>query len=283
MRGEIDPYWGSGTVEKKTNPLIKISGTDRALDAAKRLSRVKMWVIEKDSKVGTFLTDLISSRTELRGHLLELASGVYFGGSITHRFGDVMTKHVSRPNTRGNIFTCIFLSSDKMGKYSKGLDNYTMHYQGAFLLGQTLISYEEYFSGRLRERPITYHQHISCIKCCVELVEPRLTSEVTPPKIRIDKTCKILYSNISDISDRIDLGSMTGIPLDNPNQGDPTLGHKALCAMSYVILGCLLKESSPLVMGKGSKGNEFRTSTTITLGSVMALGCLNIIEKFSAI
>lgn len=55
MRGEIDPYWGSGTVEKKTNPLIKISGTDRALDAAKRLSRVKMWVIDEKSEVGNFL------------------------------------------------------------------------------------------------------------------------------------------------------------------------------------------------------------------------------------
>ncbi|KAF5201617.1 Rna-directed rna polymerase l, partial [Thalictrum thalictroides] len=79
-----DPYWGSGTIEKKTTPLLKITGTDRALDAAKRSSRVKMWVVDPDSKVGDFIQELISSRTELNEKLLELVSGVYFGGSVTH-------------------------------------------------------------------------------------------------------------------------------------------------------------------------------------------------------
>ncbi|CAI6358954.1 unnamed protein product [Macrosiphum euphorbiae] len=84
MRGNLEAYLGSGTVEKKTAPFIKITGTDRALGAAKRLSRVKMWVVDSEGEVGKFIQDLITSKTELNEWLLELVSGVYFGGSVTH-------------------------------------------------------------------------------------------------------------------------------------------------------------------------------------------------------
>lgn len=54
MRGPLDAYWGSETTEKKTTPFIKIVSTDRALDAAKRLSSVSMWVIDETSSLGPF-------------------------------------------------------------------------------------------------------------------------------------------------------------------------------------------------------------------------------------
>lgn len=65
MRGNLEAYLGSGTVEKKTAPFIKITGTDRALDAAKRLSRVKMWVVNSEGEIGNFVQKLINNRTEL--------------------------------------------------------------------------------------------------------------------------------------------------------------------------------------------------------------------------
>lgn len=57
-----------------------------------------MWVIDKDSKVGEFIDNLISNRTELSPRLLELISTIHFGGSVTNRFSDVMSKYVSRRN-----------------------------------------------------------------------------------------------------------------------------------------------------------------------------------------
>jgi len=80
-----------------------------------------MWVVDSEGEVGKFIQDLITSRTELNEWLLELVSGVYLGGSVTHRFNDIICKHVSRPNIRGNVFTCVYISSDHMGKYSKGM------------------------------------------------------------------------------------------------------------------------------------------------------------------
>lgn len=76
---------------------------------------------------------------------------------------------------------------------------------------------------------------------------------------------------------------MTGIPLESPSSLDPLLKDEALITMSYMVLGCLIKDSSPLVMGKESRGDEFRTSTSITLGSVLTLGCDNILQKFALI
>lgn len=107
IRGNQEPYWGSGTVEKKTNLFIKVSGTDRALDAAKRLSRIRMWVVNSNTMLAKFIDDLIKSCTELGPDMLELVSGVYFGGSVTHRFANVMSKHVSCPNIKANIFTIV--------------------------------------------------------------------------------------------------------------------------------------------------------------------------------
>lgn len=117
MHGPVEAYWGSGTTEKKTAPLIKIVSTDRALDAAKRLLRVRMWVIDEQSSLRPFLDNLIESHTELSNDILELISGVYFGGSVTHRFSDVMSKHVCRPTIRGKILTCVYISDLGMNEF----------------------------------------------------------------------------------------------------------------------------------------------------------------------
>lgn len=143
-----------------------------------------MWVVNSETPLVRFIEELIRNRTELGWEMLELVSGVYFGGSVTHRFADVMSKHVSRPNIRANVFTCIYISSYTMGKFFLGLDNYTMHYQGAFLLGMTLISLTLFFEKAQGERPRAFHHHVNCNLCCKPLVEPQLASNCIFPRIK---------------------------------------------------------------------------------------------------
>ncbi|KAF5187651.1 Rna-directed rna polymerase l, partial [Thalictrum thalictroides] len=282
-RGVKYPYWGPGTIEKKTTPLLNITGTDRALDAAKRLSRVRMWVVETDSKVGDFIQSLISSRTELNEKLLELVSGVYFGGSVTHRFNDVICKHVSRPNIRGNVFTCIFISSDHMGKYAKGMENYTMHYQGTFLMVLTIISIIEFLRKKKSRRPANYHGHQNCVGCCKKLIEPKLYSEVNPPSVKVDKTCKILYSNIRNISDQFDMSSFNEIMLLVPNPKDPLLRERACVAMGYSLLGSLINDSSPVMISKNHDEDRIKNNISLTLGSMLVLGIHDILKYFTLV
>lgn len=109
-----------------------------------------------------------------------------------------MSKHVSTPNISGNIFTCTYISSDKIGRFSKGLDNYTMHYQEAFLLPLTQISITELLRSKMTDRSQAYHAHINCLNCCQPLEEPKLSTVIKPPNIKTQKNCRLLNSSILD-------------------------------------------------------------------------------------
>lgn len=71
--------------------------------------------------------------------------------------------------------------------------------------------------------------------------------------------------------------------LENPSPLDKKLKEKALISMAYVILGCLMKESSPLVMEHGHKNEDVRHSSSITLGSIMGLGANDILKYFALV
>lgn len=118
QRGDLMPYFGSSTSEKRTNAAIPYPKTDRSLKAAQKLNRLRDWVCEERGTLNDFIGDLISTRTSATEEFITLTSGMSYGESAHHRLTDVMTKHAGRPNSRLNVYSNIYFSSDALGKYA---------------------------------------------------------------------------------------------------------------------------------------------------------------------
>lgn len=58
-RGQIMPYFGSSTSEKKTSSLISYPKTDRSLRAAQKLYRLKDWICAEEGTLGELILNLI--------------------------------------------------------------------------------------------------------------------------------------------------------------------------------------------------------------------------------
>lgn len=193
MKGRFSPYYGSGIAPKISSRLLSFPKTDRSLIATQYLLKTKMWVTKPDSNLYNFLTQLITTRTPLPEDTLKASTGSYSGGSVAHRFDDVVTKHESRPNIRVNIFTQVYISSDTMGKYSKSLENYTIHFQGLFLAGLYAIQFLLHGNPRLSTKRVVFHQHVSCADCCLKLDDIYFDSPQDPPKLHQMKFCRLFF------------------------------------------------------------------------------------------
>ncbi|UHK03027.1 MAG: RNA-dependent RNA polymerase [Guiyang lispivirus 1] len=283
-RGVQDPYYGSNTSEKRSSRLVSFPKTNKALNAAQDLFRSLSWVCSQGSNLSKFLTDLIKSRTNLSFDTLAASSGVCFGGSVAHRFGDVVTKHNSRPNIRGNMFTNIYFSSDTLGKYSRGLENYTMHFQGAFLSALTIISLRASYLGKYwKKKNIVIKQFLNCTNCCELLEDTFIDSENSPPSVRVKLDCPILFASTEDISEKLIWKDLNYITLDYPDLQDPDIIKKRSQAMSFTLLGLSLTNTTPLLHTPLHIPEKLRQNPSVTIGSLIQIGMINILREYSKI
>jgi mRNA capping enzyme len=94
------------------------------------------------------------------------------GGSAVHRLEDHVTKRDTLNNVRPNITSHIYFSTDRMGRFSRGSENYNMHFQGAIHLGIITLSM---FSFR------DMHHITGCVrKYAAPCYEEKLPDFVTP-------------------------------------------------------------------------------------------------------
>lgn len=134
------PYIGSSTSEKRSSPTLPYPKTDRAIHAAQQLFRLKDWMCSDEGTLKTFLDYIIATRTNAPQSCLLMTAGLNYGGSAHHRLTDVMTKHAGRPNTRLNVMSNIYFSSDGLGKYAQGLENYMMFFKVfSYMLNLNLV------------------------------------------------------------------------------------------------------------------------------------------------
>lgn len=201
-RGTQKPFLGAKTQEKTTSKLITLDRHDPAIRDAMRLMIIKQWTSVPGSNFDLLLDKLVLSRTNIPQVLLDNMAGKVLGGSVTHRFSDPMTKHASASSSRPTTHTHIYISSDHMGKYSRGMENYAMHFQGVFLFYQALIN--EYcvfksLTGRASKR--IYHAHLNCDLCTTLVQDDRLTSYSVVPTITINTESRILYAPAHVLTD----------------------------------------------------------------------------------
>lgn len=267
QRGPNKPYWGSGTSEKKSTPLVQMPKTDRSIKAVQQLSRYRDWVCDDEGTLKELMSSMIKARTELSPQMVSLISGTTYGGSQFHRFSDIMTKKEGRPSIRANLSTCIYFSTDLLGKYAKGLDNYYIFFQGVILLAMTKISIGVFYKQKVFEdRPIAFHQHPRCEGCLQKIEEPLLLVLDTPPLIRSAEGCPLIYSTVTSAGSIADWQSTKNVNLLTP-LSPKDYNQRAVCsALSLIIIAEGTSKHSPVVSGMQNIKSEECFVSSITVG-----------------
>lgn len=200
-RGPYPPYIGSRTREKITGKIYQLPQRSRPLEGAHWLTQLKNWCVEPESELAKLIDSLIENRTNISKNVLQMTSGSIVGGSHIHRLNDHVTKKGTLNNFRPNITTHIYISSDELGKYSRGEDNYNMHIQGFFHLGYSVLEYDA-FNNNLNYNSM--HMHIQCNHCNDKLFEMLITGGEQYESTLNWENNPLLYSKIENVPQFLD-------------------------------------------------------------------------------
>ncbi|APG78782.1 RNA-dependent RNA polymerase [Wuchang romanomermis nematode virus 2] len=278
-RGPFFPQVGSKTREKSTSKMLALSKTDSAAKAALRISKVRRWVSTAGSNLDKLLEHIVMTRTSIDPTLLLNACGGIFGGNITHRYADVVSPHTALINMRPNHPSFVCYSSDKMGRFSRGGENYTIHFQGIYLAMQAKLALIELFFG-CEKLCHYYHIHIACPSCVVKLSEDKLEVSISTLPFQIRNDCKILYSKIEDQLDTAMVVEHYYIKAFSPFETPPSLRRSiAAYAIVSLTLSRLRHEELSKVHARRSL-LETRAHTDISIGDVQAIGFVPIFKAF---
>lgn len=246
FRGPFHPYMGSSTREKRSKSLISFPRSDKALLAAQNLFRLQDWVISPESNLYQFVTDLIKSRTELPLNVVKMASGKYYGGSVIHRFHDVVTKHTCRPNTRPNKNSHTYISSDSMGQFSGGKDNHYIHFQSSYLYGLSLSNLMYFWNPN--NTYDGYHLHVKDYTSIKEIQEELIRSTAQEvPIIPLLNDSKLLYSTVTDYSDKCVVINIGESLLIDPRSHPNLIPEVSVWAAAGIAYGYMIDQSVPLI------------------------------------
>uniref|UniRef100_A0AAT9JFS1 RNA-directed RNA polymerase L n=1 Tax=Macrotermes subhyalinus lispivirus 1 TaxID=3133482 RepID=A0AAT9JFS1_9MONO len=196
-RGTYPAYIGSTTREKRSGKMYSIPNASRPLKSAERLIQLRNWMTVDQSQVFQFLTSLATCRTDVPLHILNDITAPIIGGSVTHRLDDHVTKRGTLHNVRPNITTHVYYTTDTMGKFSRGLTNYNMHFQGIIHAGISYIQ-TSIIHGHPSDYQYTSLRYVG--QCCEERLEDFfLNSQSTPPSVRISEKNPLLFAHVSVI------------------------------------------------------------------------------------
>jgi hypothetical protein len=114
QKGPHPHYIGSTTSKKKSGTTYQIPYAERPLQAAQRLLQISGWTVHPNSKLSEYIEDFAVSRTDVPLPLLKTSTQQIIGGSIVHRLNDHVMKWGTLNNTRPNITSHIYSSTDKI-------------------------------------------------------------------------------------------------------------------------------------------------------------------------
>lgn len=268
-RGDFTPYIGSTTREKRSRSLINFPRGDRALSSAQSLQRIRDWVVESGSNLDKFVENVIKSRTDLPIELIQLSSGKHYGGSIVHRFHDVITKHSSRPNSRPNFFSQVYLSGDDAGEYSGGGENYNIHFQSNYLFGFSLINLIAYWTPTTIDSQ--YHLHFINYTSIKLSDVPKMRADDIPPKIKNLSNSKILFTSKSDYVDKCyEFETKAHLAMQS-NVDSITLKRRAHQSAGTIIFHHFLENCNPVIQIHDFKQSAEIVKSPLTINDVVTL------------
>jgi hypothetical protein len=154
---------------------------------------------------------------------------------------DHVTKRGTLNNIRPNITSHLYFSTDRMGRFSRGIDNYNMHFQGVIHLGMTLF-------GMCSFRNLS---HISGVvltyagRCCEEKLDFLIQNENTPPSVPVISHNPLLFAktSLTACSQHIKRNAVTVY----------THTVDSVHAVAYLVLGRILAATSVIILGPAER------------------------------
>lgn len=280
-RGEYTPYIGSTTREKRSKSLINFPKGDRSLYAAQSLQRIRDWVVEEGSNLDEYILSLIQSRTDLPENLIRLSAGKYYGGSVIHRFHDVITKHSCRPNSRPNLFSHVYFSADETGDYSGGKENYNIHFQSCFLYGFSLLNIISFWDhDNIKGQ---YHLHFIGYSSINLSDIDKISNDRDPPKVKSMENSKILFTSISDYVDKCFEYEVTNELAMQVTDSYDIIRERAHISAATIIFHNLLDSCAPIIQTFNVKRDIDITKSPLTINDLGTLDLKYVMKKVGSL
>ncbi|QMP82292.1 RNA-dependent RNA polymerase [Strepsipteran arli-related virus OKIAV104] len=261
-------YVGSRTKEKLAGRVFVTPIRARPLEAAQRAMVLRSWAATPGSSFYKVLTLIAQSRTNLDERLLSISAGSIVGGSLVHRLNDHITKRETLNNFRPNITTHVYVSTDNTGKFSRGLENYAIHFQGCIHLGHALLELYSTLSATLPD--FYLHMHFHCVDCEIQIHESLVDTELNAINISSNPNNAALYTNIdvtADYRSSFICGYNTS---KTPN--------KAYSA-AFLLLSRIIHTSNLIEWGVTEL--PAYASSPLGIKEIMSIGLSNLINKFA--
>ncbi|DBA36657.1 TPA_asm: L [Gleditsia betacytorhabdovirus 1] len=127
--GGAPPYLGSYTKEKiKKYEKIALYSSEPLLGRIVKMIKMLSWGDLEQSNLADYLRNVLGSVCDVDFNTF-LVNKDHVGGSLEHRYQDMALKHGALSSNMYGLGTWIHLCTDTLTKYSKGGDNYTIHFQ----------------------------------------------------------------------------------------------------------------------------------------------------------
>ncbi|QWT43291.1 putative large polymerase protein [Anisopteromalus calandrae negative-strand RNA virus 2] len=266
-RGPYLPFVGSRTREKVAGRIFTVLSGLRPYKAAERAVTLSTWCVDEGGTLYSFLMELADARTNVDLDTLKQTSGYIAGGTMPHRLDDHVTKNRTANNFLVNITTHILLSTDNMGRFARGLDNYVMHFQGLEHYGMALINLS---ASQGNELAASYHLHYNG-SCCEELIpDIKITHDQLAPGVMTNRTNPLLYANVEILS-REHISVYNGFVIKNSTP--------PAWALACILLGRLRTMVNNLSLGATEKA-EYR-SGMVGVQEIYRIGLPSIIKNLA--
>lgn len=264
--GPYTHYVGSRTEEKKSGSIYQIPFSGRPLQAAQRVLQITSWAVDPTSRLRVYLEDVAASRTDIPVEILKTATRSITGGSIVHRLDDHVTKRGTLNNIRPNITSHIYFSTDKMGRFSRGAENYNMHFQGAIHYGMAI-----YGLCAFRDLDFVHGVLLSYSgSCCEEkLLDFLLSNEQPPPVVPSVHDNPLLFASVKLMGKKMSPRTSSIVRYSQT--------VSSLQAISYLVLERILSQTSIVILGPVEKLTPI--VGMISVAEVLSVGIELIIKK----
>ncbi|QPL15365.1 RNA-dependent RNA polymerase, partial [Hymenopteran arli-related virus OKIAV100] len=257
-RGTYPPYVGSRTRERVAGRIYTIMAGARPYKAAERAVTLSSWCVDEEGSLYQFMMELAESRTDVPLSILKQTSGYISGGTMPHRLDDHVTKQGTSNNMIPNITTHIMISTDTMGRFSRGLENYVMHFQGIEHTGVALINIMCCLEVPV---PLGYHMHYKGICCEEQIHDFKITGNHKVPTVKSYPGNPLLYSELGEtVYTRTNMFS--GFHVKN--------NKSASWAIAHILLARIKQHISHQILGQTEKSEH--QSGPIGVQEVMRIG-----------
>jgi len=245
--------------------MYQLPKASRPLQSAERLVQLANLTISTDTKLYEYISPLAECRTNMPLQVLRMTTSKIVGGSVTRRLDDHVTKRGTLNSFRPNIKTHFYYSTDMMGKFSRGRENYNFHFQGAVHYGFSWCHAQQFKIPRVLH--LLYKG-----ECCEErLLDTLIHNDHEFPLIKVHTDNPLLYSYIDTLP--VAFSPTTKSFFKHITKGP------AVEAIAFILFTRCMTSSATYTIGLTEQANP--TMSHVGVSEIVGAGLKNIIHHLS--